>query len=324
MQSFVEGETLAREFTLFADEGVVQNLTGCTVELLLTGADGTPVTVLGTLTIRIPATEGVVRYTPATTDLSGHNSPFAASFRITDSEGRVGYYPGDGADSWFVYPPRTAFPRFTFADLRKQVMRWLDALDDYNQGTGVDELVKQQLNEAALARASQYPWPFMKGTYRVTIGFGQRRYTLPGNIGRLLYVWSPTHRRFCTRVPDRHLDDLNLDPTGTSGSGLFMPYEMQGNSLVFYEDPPAAEDLQIGFFRTPSKLLNDTDIPDLPYPHSRLLVWDALLDLKTYARESEASSLWMAKQQAAEHALWQAFVEGQTIGEAPLRIKDGR
>jgi hypothetical protein len=322
MQSWIQGETTARIYTLYADEGEVQDLTGAlNITLLLTASDGTEIDTTGMVAVSGLPANGQVAFTPAALTLLASQSPLSALFQVTDADSAVGFYPGEGADTWYVYPPRTAYPRYTFLDLRRQVMRWLDAIDDLDQATGIDELVKQQLNEAALARASEYSWPFMKGSYALDVTTDQRRYTLPGNLGRLLFIWSPAERSFCERIPDRHLDSLGIDPTGTEVSGLYMPYELQGPQLVFFEDPPAAQTLTIGYFRTPSKLLNNSDIPDVPYPHSRLLVWDALLDLKSYTTETANAQLWIAKQKEAEHKLYAAYTDGQTIGERPLRIK---
>jgi hypothetical protein len=321
MQAWTEGETAPRQFTLWADDDTTQNLAGCTVVLILTAADGTDLDTTGDLVVTSAGT-GVVTYAPKPAHIVSSNSPMTATFQVTDPGGYVGFFPGDGADEWEVYPARTAHPRFTFGDLRTQVLRWLDGFPDFNTGSTLDLLVAQQVNEAHVARCSEYPWPFLRVDYNLAVTGASRRYTLPGNVGRLLYLWSPTDNRYCTRVPDRHLDEQGVRFDGVANADLYRPFELRGSTLYFFENP-IDDDLLVGYFKSPQKLINLTDIPTIPYPHSRLLVWDALLDLKSYATELSAGPLWERKQQEAEHKLYAAYVEGQTLGGVPLSIRQG-
>lgn len=321
MQAWIDGETAPRQFTLYADDDTPQNLAGCTVAILLTTGNGTVLNTVGDLVITTAAA-GVVTYTPKVGHIVSSNSPMSALFQVTDTLGKVGYFPGDGADEWEIYPAATAHPRFTFGDLRMQVLRWLDGVEDYNTGSTLDLLVAQQVNEAHLARCSEYPWPFRRTDYNLPVTGAQRRYTMPGNIDRLLYLWSPKTNRFCTRIPDRHLDETGIRLDGTGGSDAYQPFEIRGSTLLFLV-PPSDDTLLMGYFKSAQKLTNLTDIPLLPYPHSRLVVWDALLDLKSYATELGAAPLWERKQQEAEHKLYAAFVEGQTLGGMGLSIRTG-
>jgi hypothetical protein len=323
MQAWIEAETKPRAYTLYESEEVPQNLSGASVELVLTGNDGITIPTPGAIT-PLDAPAGRVRYTPGPGHLLAARSPYSAVFKVTGADASVGFFPSDGADEWHVYPPHTTAPRLTFQDLRIQVLRWLDAFEELDTGSTLDRLVRLQLTDSAIARASEYPWPFMKSTYRLPVEPGTLRYSLPGNLGRLLYVWSPQGRQYATLVPDRHFMDLSIQPDGAPGGAVWMPYELQGNILVFLEQPAAAETLIVQFFRTPAKLLHPADLPNLPYPHSRLLVWDALLDLKSYAQDLSGAPLWIAKRDQAVHDLYQAFKSGQALGEVPQFIHPGR
>jgi hypothetical protein len=321
MQSFIEGETTPRQFTLYGDDEEVQDLTGATVDLILTAADGTELDTTGTLVVTTPAL-GLVTFTPTAALMDPAYSPLSALFRATNGA-QIGYVPGDGADEWFIYPARTAYPRFTFADLRRQVLRHLDAFDEYATDSDLDELVKQQLNEANANRASEHPWSFMRADYQLAVTTGQRRYSLPGNLDKLLFIWSPTDNRYLTRIPERHIDDAGVRHDGTQASSIYQPFDVRDKTLVFFEPPRQSETLYIGYFKTPAKLVNPTDIPNIPYPHSRVLVWDALLDLKAYANELGAMGLWTRKQEQAETKLYANYLDGQTLGSLPLGIKPG-
>jgi hypothetical protein len=317
MQSWIEGETQPRLFTLYATEDDPQDLTGSQVELLLVRSDGTSLDTSTALTVVDPG-QGRLQYAPPPEHIRTEHSPMTAIFRVTDAQGFVSYFPSDGAHEWYVTPVTDASPRLTFRELRVQVLRWLDAIDEFETGSNLDRLVKLQLNDAAAARASEYAWPFMKMTSRITLVPGIRRYSLP-SLGRLLYVWSTQSAQYATRVPDRHFKSANIRPDGSSGGHVFLPFELRGPVLSFLEDVPG-DVLEVGFFRTPTKLIHPGDIPNLPYPHSRLLVWDALLDLKTYAQDLGGAPIWARKQDDAVRTLYQAYTDGQTVGELPQSI----
>jgi hypothetical protein len=160
----------------------------------------------------------------------------------------------------------------------------------------------------------------MRTTTRLSMSTSATRYGLPGNLGRLLFIWSPTDKRFLTRVPDRHLLDKHFGFAGASVSGLYGGFELLDRTLVLEAPWPIVEDLYVGYFRTPARLVNAQDVSNLPYPHAQLHVWDALIDLKSYAKELEAVQVWVAKQRACESSLYSAFCEGQTLGGVPLTI----
>jgi hypothetical protein len=322
MQTWIEGETAPRQFILYADDDTPQNLVGSIVELLLTTSAGQALDTTGDLAVTVPG-QGVVVYTPKPDAIQARYSPMAATFKVTDSLGHIGFYPGDGAEEWAVYPAQTAHPVYTFGDLRMQVHRWLDGVEDYNNGSTLDWMVRQQINESNTARSSEYPWPFMKADYDLPVTPDVLRYSMPGNLGRLLYLWSPNDQRYCQKIVDRHLDEAAVRFDGQQGSDYYQPFELRGTTLIFFQPPQHAESLKVGYFKTPQKLSNVSDIPSLPYPHSRLCVWDALLDLKSYATELGAAGLWERKQSEAEHKLYAAFCEGQTLQELPQTIRRG-
>lgn len=319
MQVWISGETLPRTFTLLVD-GSVLNLTGSTAELLLTDLAGTVVSTSGDITVPTPA-NGQIIYSPDVSDLYAAGSPFSALFKVTNSLGQIGYFPGTGADTWYVGSAATGVPATTYLDLRKQVLRWLDALVDLNTGNVLDELVKQQLNDSQMSRVSEYPWPWLRTTTTLAVTPSALRYALPGNLQRLLYAYSAVDARHLTKAPDRSWADLALRLDGVNSSGsVYQPYTVEGQVLRFLEPPRQSETLHLGYYRMPQPLVNDQDIPDLPYPYGRILVWDSLLDLKSYAKDLDAVSLWVRKQEKAVSDLYANHIDGQTLNEFPLLI----
>ena len=98
----VEGWTEVVDFQLKSD-GVVVNLTGGTVELVLKGNDGLAVDTAGNTAI-LDAANGKVRYTPDAADLTAAKSPYSARWKVTLSA-KVSFFPSGGADEWIVRSP---------------------------------------------------------------------------------------------------------------------------------------------------------------------------------------------------------------------------
>jgi hypothetical protein len=87
----VEGWTGPLDFRLLAD-GSALDISGMTVELLLTAQDGTAIDTTGDTSIT-DATDGEVRYLPDPTDLDSDDSPILMRWKVTDDLGRVVYHP---------------------------------------------------------------------------------------------------------------------------------------------------------------------------------------------------------------------------------------
>lgn len=52
--------------------------------------------------------------------------------------------------------------------------------------------------------------------------------------------------------------------------------------LMLYAQPPAGESIRYRFYRTPTVLENDYDVPDIPHPYDNILVFDTLLLMTGY------------------------------------------
>ena len=98
----VEGHTGVID-ELLKTNGVVVDLTGMGVELILQTANGTLVETSTNVIVPTP-TEGRVRYTPDPTDLLARDTPHVARWKVTDGTGAVVFFPSDAGEVWVVQP----------------------------------------------------------------------------------------------------------------------------------------------------------------------------------------------------------------------------
>ncbi len=103
IDDIVEGETIERgPFTLEAD-GAPVDLTGMTIALVLRAKDGTLVETAGDTRIDDDPATGRVYWTPDATDLSWQQSPYSLHWQVTDSDGKVVFFPSGDAARIAVY-----------------------------------------------------------------------------------------------------------------------------------------------------------------------------------------------------------------------------
>lgn len=98
----VTGWTGPLDFQLLAD-GAAINLTGMTVDLILTASDGTSIPTTGDTSVQ-DAALGKVRYTPDATDLLVASSPVKMRWKVTDGAGAVVYHPSARPATIVVHP----------------------------------------------------------------------------------------------------------------------------------------------------------------------------------------------------------------------------
>lgn len=78
-------------------------------------------------------------------------------------------------------------------------------------------------------------------------------------------------------------------------------------------DGVSGESATYRFYRRPRYLSLDNDIPEIPYPFSHILVYDALLELYTY-NDATPPQWWVLQQADWERQLNQAYQEGEMEG----------
>lgn len=87
--------------------------------------------------------------------------------------------------------------------------------------------------------------------------------------------------------------------------------------------PSGNDVIEYQFYRKPSPLTADNDVPDIPHPFSAVLVWDALLDMAAYDNQVEQGrmAVWAKNQKDGEVALAQAFLEPQSLKSRARYVK---
>lgn len=94
--------------------------------------------------------------------------------------------------------------------------------------------------------------------------------------------------------------------------------------LHLLDIPRSPEVIKYRFYRKPVLMVNDNDMPDLPSPHGRILIWDALVHMATYNKigNAERLNVWREQREKAEEALYAAFKDGQTLHSIPRTPRD--
>ena len=87
------------------------------------------------------------------------------------------------------------------------------------------------------------------------------------------------------------------------------------------KDPGQADTIEYRFYRRPRILNDDNDIPDVPYPFSRILVWDAVLLLASYD-EVKPPPFWLEQRRIWDKKLIDTYMEGQALGGRVRQVRD--
>jgi hypothetical protein len=88
--------------------------------------------------------------------------------------------------------------------------------------------------------------------------------------------------------------------------------------------PSAAETIRYRFTQRPRELSAANDVPQIPEPHTDILVYDALLMMTAYNARISSAALSEIKQlqQEAERQLFDAYMTGQSLGAYSQSIRD--
>lgn len=191
----------------------------------------------------------------------------------------------------------------TFKNLQDKVLGWLDETDDSEV---VLENVKEAIAAANAERAGSREWPWMISTATGTLSSGVYTYNLATDVNTLLSVHNSTQNVPLTQVPYRH---YLQEETVVNG------FVRVGQTITLLFEPRAGDVITYKYYRHPVELSADGDTPDIPYPFSRILIYDALLDLANYSEDITPAKVdrWEKKQQALELGLLAANLDGDSL-----------
>lgn len=129
-----------------------------------------------------------------------------------------------------------------------------------------------------------------------------------------------------------------IDKIGTSWAGTITLATTGGTTLLvltasqpgkqylvirLLETPSAVETIEYRFIRAPRVMSNDNDLPDVPWPDSQILVWDALILLAAYSEvDSEATNVWRQSQTVCELTMLTSVLQGDTTGSWSESVRD--
>lgn len=103
-------------------------------------------------------------------------------------------------------------------------------------------------------------------------------------------------------------------PVGTHGT--YYPV------LYLLEAPAETGVVEYDFWRQPSALVNDNDLPNIPYPFSRILIYDALLETMGYSRPTaDERQNWVNNREDLKASMDATYTEGQTNGALSSYVK---
>lgn len=121
---------------------------------------------------------------------------------------------------------------------------------------------------------------------------------------------------------------MNGQLTVTAGSTTIirlLPDEFGRQYQQFWTPtaPTSPETITYRFYRKPMYLVNDYDIPDIPSPYSKILVYDALLQWGSYNTDTQDKNLnlWKEMQSQWERRLEAYVKEGQALGAQPRLVR---
>lgn len=100
---------------------------------------------------------------------------------------------------------------------------------------------------------------------------------------------------------------------------LVAEFGKQYPQIRLFKDPAATETIEYRFYRIPRILVDDNDIPDIPFPYSHILTWDALMDIVSYD-EAKIPEFWVLNQQKWETSMAIRYLEGDTPGARPRQV----
>jgi hypothetical protein len=206
---------------------------------------------------------------------------------------------------------------WTFSQMQDKVLGWLDDTADVDR---MRVMCQQVLNDANLARSTEYPWPFMRSTATLIMVALTRTYTLPADFYRPLYLYNTNTKQYLSEVGPRGLQELGPDPSNApypwgNMYGVSQPFYFSGSSITLLQDPTPGDTVTLVYYKTPVEMSANTDLPALPWPHAQVLVYDAVLDLKMYAAEStDLVGFWTRKRDDALYRLYEAYKGDQALG----------
>lgn len=175
----------------------------------------------------------------------------------------------------------------TFHDIVNEVLEY-----GFNDGPQVNRgRIKNWVNEGQRQIARQVEAPEFQETEELVMVPKQFKYPLPAGF---LRVQDIQYELMTTRL--RPLDQKQFDlvaPAQTNGPPAV--YTLYQQSLYLYPNPESADTLFLRYYKMPSAMVNDTDIPTLNVNYLHLLVDYALVRAYEAEDDIEMAQYWTGR-----------------------------
>jgi hypothetical protein len=119
--------------------------------------------------------------------------------------------------------------------------------------------------------------------------------------------------------------ELNVSPNGFTLINLGVTeFKKEYPVLRFKQVPSVGDTLKYTYFRTPRVADHDHSTFDIPFPHTGILLYDALLDCATYSElDSESVNIWREKQEQLKQNLYFSEMNGDSVGARSRHTQEG-
>jgi hypothetical protein len=182
---------------------------------------------------------------------------------------------------------------YDFLGLTNDICRRLNETEltsiNFTTATGVYSQIKDSVNAAIRdINQSHFSWPFNHNYDTIILTAGQMRYPLPSNAK---YVDFDTVRLERTTSPlvenARRLTQLSYDEyvakyiddeyrPASQGSAPEYVVRAQDSDIIFAPVPDAAYSIKYEYYMYPADLVNDVDVPTIPFRYRHVIVDGAM------------------------------------------------
>lgn len=120
--------------------------------------------------------------------------------------------------------------------------------------------------------------------------------------------------------------NLTMTSNSAAVTNLFLYPTEYGRSyqqIEFLVLPGSPDVIEYKFIRQPATMVADYDVPDIPFPHAQILVWDACLLFAGYVTDISAKAIdaWKEMVKKLEIQMAEAFIEGQGLEANPRYVR---
>jgi hypothetical protein len=178
---------------------------------------------------------------------------------------------------------------YDFLGLTNDICRRLNETEltatQFPTATGVYSQLKDSVNAAVRdINQSHFQWPFNHNYDQITLTPGQMRYPLPSNTKYTDFDTVRLERDLTLNVTAKRLTQLSYDEyvsrfidqeyiTNVSeGSAPEYVVRSQDGDIIVAPMPDKAYSIKYEYYMYPADLVNDTDVPTIPYRYRHVIV----------------------------------------------------